>query len=98
MSESATTVSTIAAWRILLRGFGIILALGVFCYWFAAGQNTGWTKDKIEVHQIDEITGIEYITYQNHFLPGIEFLVIGIGFGLCLSTITFIPYTYKSSK
>lgn len=96
MSADNAAEPTIAAWRILLRFFGIILALGVFCHWYAAGKNTGWTKNRIEVHQTDEITGIDYVTYKDHFLPGIEILVAGTGFGLLLSAATFIRLKPKS--
>ncbi len=98
MPDSPVTEPTIAAWRILLRGLGVIFALGIFSFWYAAGQNTGWTKDRIEIQQKDEITGIDYITYKDHFLPGIEFLVAGTGLGLGLSLVTFIRRKTKPSS
>ncbi|MFH1496924.1 MAG: hypothetical protein ABII82_03770 [Verrucomicrobiota bacterium] len=88
--------STIAAWRILLRFFGIIVVLAVFSHWYAAGQNTGWTKNRIAETQVDEITGIEYVTYKDHFMPGVELLSAGITFGLLLSAATFIRLKPKS--
>jgi hypothetical protein len=80
----------------MLRFVGALLAVVVFAYWAAAGSNTGWTKDKLEIKKTDEVTGIEYVEYKNHFLPGIEFLVLGTGFGLALIGITFFPS--KKSK
>ncbi len=88
---------TIAAWRVLLRFLGIIIALGVFSHWYAAGKNTGWTKDRIAETQVDEITGIEYVTYKDHFLPGVEILAGGVAFGLLLSAATFIRLKPKSN-
>lgn len=82
---------TVAAWRVLLRILGALFALAIFSYWAAAGANTGWTKDKIATKKTDEITGIEYVEYQDHFLPGIEFLTLGTGLGLALIAITFLP-------
>ena len=73
----------------MLRIFGALFALAIFSYWAAAGANTGWTKDRIEIAKTDEITGIEYKEYQKHFLPGIEFLALGTGFGLALIAVTF---------
>ncbi len=80
---------TIPAWRVLLRILGALFALAIFSYWAAAGSNVGWTKDKIEIKKTDEITGIEFTEYQDHFLPGIEFLAAGTGLGLALIGVTF---------
>ncbi len=88
-SASTPPPGTIAAWRVLLRILGALFALGIFSYWAAAGWNTGFTKDKIEIRKTDEITGIEYPEYKDHFLPGIEFLALGTAVGLALIAITF---------
>lgn len=101
-SASSTPVSsspppgTIAAWRVLLRILGALFTLAIFSYWAAAGANTGFTKDKIAIKKTDEVTGIEFVEYQDHFLPGIEFLTIGTGLGLALIGITF--FFRKKSK
>ena len=50
--------------------------------WLVAGANTGWTKTSVEVKTVDEVTGIEGITYEKRFLPGIELL------GLCVLVST----------
>jgi len=75
----------------MLRFIGALLAVVIFTYWAAAGSNTGWTKDKIDIKKTDEVTGIEYVEYQDHFLPGIEFLALGTGLGLALIGVTFFP-------
>ena len=97
-SASTPPPGTIAAWRVLLRNFGALFALGIFSYWAAAGWNTGFTKDKIEIRKTDEITGIEFIEYQDHFLPGIEFLTIGTGLGLALIGVTFFRRKSKHTS
>lgn len=96
--SSTPPPGTIAAWRVLLRIFGALFALGIFSYWAAAGWNTGFTKDKIEIRKTDEITGIEYPEYQEHFLPGIEFLTIGTGLGLALIGVTFFRRKSKHTS
>ncbi len=78
------------AWRVILRIAGALFALAIFAYWAAAGMNTGWTKDKIALKKTDEVTGSEYIEYQDHFLPGLEFLTLGTGFGLAVIGVTFL--------
>ncbi len=46
--------------------------------WLAAGANRGWTKTSVEVKTLDPVTGIEGISYQKKFLPGVELLGAGV--------------------
>jgi uncharacterized membrane protein len=71
----------------MLAGF---FALFSFSFWAAAGWNRGWTKTQIPVKQIDEVTGIEFVTYQDHFMPGVELLGLGLFLCIVLFAITFI--------
>ena len=64
--------------RITLQVVALGLALGVVATWAVLGANRGWTKDKREVRQLDEVTGIEGITYVDTFLPGVDFLGAGV--------------------
>jgi hypothetical protein len=50
----------------------VLVAAGGF--WLAAGANRGWTKTSVPRKSLDEVTGIEGITYEKHFVPGAEFL------------------------
>jgi uncharacterized membrane protein len=88
-SPSSPPPGSTAAWRVMLRFVGALLVVVIFTYWAAAGANTGFYKDKIAIKKTDEITGIEYVEYKDHFLPGIEFLTAGTGLGLALIAITF---------
>ncbi len=81
----------IAAWRILLRGAGVLLALGVFSFWAAKGYNDGWTKNEVPVTRLDPVTEIEYVEYEKRFVPGLEFLGAGVFAGLLLAGVTFVP-------
>ena len=42
--------------------------------WLATGANRGWTKTSVPVKTLDAVTGIEGVTYQAKFLPGVDFL------------------------
>ncbi len=86
----SSTPTGIAAWRVLFRMLAGISALFLFAYWAAAGWNRGFTKTQIPIKQVDEITGIEFVTYKDHFTPGIEFLGLGLGLCIMLFAITFI--------
>ncbi|HOW64477.1 MAG TPA: hypothetical protein P5186_17440 [Candidatus Paceibacterota bacterium] len=51
---------------------GILLTAAVV--WLRAGANRGWTKTSVPVKSVDEITGLEAITYRRQFVPGVDFL------------------------
>lgn len=82
---------SIAAWRVLLRGAGLLIALFVFCFWAAKGYNRGWTKTQVRVDKYDEITDIHYPTYEDRFVPGVDYLAGGIFVGVVIFGATFIP-------
>ncbi|MBC8011640.1 MAG: hypothetical protein H7067_16265 [Burkholderiales bacterium] len=92
MSASADLppASTIAAWRVLLRGAGVLIALFVFCFWAAKGYNRGWTKTQVRIDKYDEITDLTYPTYEKRFVPGVDYLGGGITFGLLVFAATFV--------
>lgn len=100
ISDPATSLppepSGIAAWRILFRMLAGFLALFSFAYWAAAGWNKGWTKTQLAVKQTDEVTGIEFVTYKDHFAPGVELFGLALIFCLALFAVTFLRRKPKS--
>lgn len=62
------------SWRTLLRtvALGIVL-IGVGVWW-AGGAHWGWTQTSVPVRTLDEVTGLEAITYRSKFVPGVDFL------------------------
>jgi len=65
-----------------LRIVALIVLLGGLGFWAAKGGNTGFTKNRVEVKTMDEVTGIEAIAYEDRFVPGVEFLggaILGAG-------------------
>jgi hypothetical protein len=57
-----------------LRILAAMLAAGSLIFWAAAGTNRGWTKTSIPRTVVDQVTGIEGVTYEKHFVPGVDFL------------------------
>jgi len=57
-----------------LRLLALAILLAAVGYWLAAGANRGWDKNKVPIKTVDEVTGIENVTYQKKFIPGVEFL------------------------
>jgi cytochrome oxidase Cu insertion factor (SCO1/SenC/PrrC family) len=96
MTTSPSPTPGTAAWRVLFRMLAGFLALFAFAFWAAAGWNKGWTKTQITVAQTDEVTGIEYVTYQDHFAPGVELLALALFFTLALFGLTFLRRKSKS--
>lgn len=82
--------TTIAAWRILLRGAGVLGALFVFCFWAAKGYHRGWSQHQVPVKQVDPITELEYVTYEKRFVPGIDYLGAGLLAGAVVFGATFL--------
>ena len=55
------------------------MLLAAFGYWAAAGANRGWTKNNVPKRTLDEVTGIEGVTYEKKFVPGVDFLGAAAG-------------------
>jgi hypothetical protein len=65
-----------------LRIIAGILAAGSIIFWAAAGANRGWTKTSVPTKIVDQVTGIEGVSYEKHFVPGVDFLgaaLVGAG-------------------
>lgn len=65
-----------------LRILASILLLGAVGFWTATGASRGWTKTSVPKKTLDEVTGIEGVTYEKKLVPGLDFLgaaVVGAG-------------------
>ncbi|MDB6031863.1 MAG: hypothetical protein JWM16_2201 [Verrucomicrobiales bacterium] len=56
----------------------ILIAFGATSFWALSGANRGWTKTSVPVKTLDEVTGIEGVQYQSHFVPGLDFLSVSL--------------------
>ena len=59
--------------RALIR-LAVLVVLAAVVTWAATGANRGWTKTSQAIKTLDPITGIEGISYQPKFSPGVDFL------------------------
>ncbi len=75
-----------------LRILALAVALAAAGTWLVTGANRGWTKTSVEKKTIDEVTGLDAITYEKAFKPGLDFLgaallgagaLAGVSFFLC---------------
>lgn len=65
----------------LLFVAALLVALATGGFWAARGAHRGWTQDRVPVKSVDEVTGLEHITYEDRYVPGVDFL----GGGLALA-------------
>jgi hypothetical protein len=84
----------------LLQILALLILLSTAGTWLVTGANRGWTKTSIPVKTLDAVTGIEGISYQPKFLPGVDFLGAGVlgalllgGASLFFRTKTTTPQT-----
>jgi hypothetical protein len=56
------------------RIIALVLALAAAGTWLATGANRGWTKTSVPKPTVDAVTGLEGISYERRFLPGLDFL------------------------
>ena len=75
-----------------------IIAIATFAIWGFGGFHTGWTQTSIPVNGIDEITGIEYTTYEDGFIAGIDVLSGGIALAVAISAIAVGVRFIRSHK
>ncbi len=72
-----------------LQILALVVALGGGITWAATGANRAWTKTEVQVKTLDEITGIEGISYQKKFQPGVDFLGATFGGAALLAGASF---------
>jgi len=76
--------------KTIFRLLALAALISAVATWLATGANRGWTKTSVPRKILDEVTGIEGITYEKRFVPGLDFLgaaLLGAGF---LAGISFL--------
>jgi hypothetical protein len=58
----------------VLPAAALIILVAALVFWVLQGANRGWTKTSVPMKTLDEVTGIEGITYHKRFVPGVDFL------------------------
>ena len=78
-----------------LQILALVVLLATVGTWLATGASRGWTKTSAVVKTLDPVTGIEGLSYEKKFLPGVDFLGAGVlgaivlgGTSLCFRTKT----------
>lgn len=61
-----------------LQMLAALIAIFVVVFWAVKGVNTGWTIDNLQIKTIDPVTEIEQIEWKKVFVPGLDFLGVGL--------------------
>lgn len=75
-----------------IRIAALLLAVFVVGFWLVAGRNTGWTKNKEFQPVHDPVTGIDGSVEVKKFVPGIDFLGIGLGLAVLQFGSSFLVH------
>ena len=75
--------------RLILRILALVLILASTVFWISTGSHTGFSKDRVEIQQVDPITQIEYVDYEERFVLGVEYLALACGLGVTSFGLSF---------
>ena len=84
--------------RKILQLLALLVVLVAAVTWLATGADRGWTKTSVPVKTLDPVTGIEGISYQSKFLPGVDFLGAAGAVAVFLAGASFFFRKPKSSQ
>ena len=76
--------------RLILRILALVLILASTAFWVYTGSHTGFSKDRVEIPQVDPITQIEYVDYEERFVLGVEYLALAYGLGVTSFGLSFV--------
>lgn len=68
-----------------------MILLGALVFWAVKGANRGWTKTNIPHETTDPVTGLNGVTYEKGFIPGIDFLGAAALSAAVLTGISLLP-------
>ena len=74
---------------LILRILALVLILAPTVFWIHTGGHVGFSKDRVEIPQVDPITQIEYVDYEERFVMGVEFLALACGLGVISFGLSF---------
>lgn len=76
--------------RRLFRLATAALLIGCVGFWAAKGAHLGWSQNQVPIKEVDEVTGLDYVRYEDRFVPGIEWLAGSVGLATALFAASFI--------
>ncbi len=58
----------------VLRLIALLVTLAAGLTWLSTGAHRGWTQTSVPKKSIEEVTGLESITYEKRFVMGVDLL------------------------
>jgi hypothetical protein len=75
----------------LLRIAAAIILFGAIGFWAVKGAHRGWTQTNIAHETTDPVTGLNGVTYEKGFIPGVDFLAAAAAVAAVLAGISLLP-------
>jgi hypothetical protein len=72
-----------------LRVAALVVLVAAAGFWAVKGAHRGWSMNQVPVKQTDEVTGLEYVTYEKRYVPGVDFLGLTGGLAAGLFAVSF---------
>ena len=73
-----------------LQWIAVAVTTAALVFWVGTGAHPGWTRTSVMVRTLDPVTGIEGITYEKKFVPGVDFLAVALAAGFVLGAISVL--------
>jgi hypothetical protein len=77
----------------IFRIIALVVALLAISVWIVTGAHRGFTKTSIAKTTVDEVTGLDGVTYEKKFVAGVDFLGAAL---LGAAALAGISYFLKS--
>lgn len=74
-----------------MRLAAFVLLAATVGSWAYLGAHRGWSQNRVPIRHVDEITGIEYVTYEARFVPGVDWLGGGTVLAATVFALSFLP-------
>lgn len=82
--------------KMVVRVFALVLLIATVGIWTGLGGRLGWTQTSVPEKRVDPVTGIDFVEYRKGFVPGVEFLTLGVGGAILIFAATlFVRITPK---
>jgi hypothetical protein len=89
-SNASVRPDRAAVLRRALRVAAAATLVGAVGFWAAKGARVGWSQHQVPVPAVDEITGLDYVLYEDRFIPGVEWLAAAAGVAVLLFGASFL--------
>lgn len=73
-----------------MRLLGLAILLFAIFFWLSRGANRGWSKSQVPRQQTDPVTGLVGVSWEQRFVPGLDFLGGSVAVSAALIGISFL--------